>query len=136
MRAVPNRSPAAAATVESACASSGTASWRSSSCFHLAGFPTSARSRRRAIRASFDRAARLRPHIWTLVVPRTLSDLERAFIQDPAGGAALPEIQSEDRARLDAYPAAFPDLVEQRSVKPGHARSGLHEAGSVHRPDQ
>ncbi|MFG2961488.1 hypothetical protein ACGF5O_48220 [Streptomyces sp. NPDC048291] len=80
--------------------------------FYLDGFPTSARGRRRAIRESFDRAAQLRPAVWTLVVPCTLSDPERAFVEGPAGGTGLPEIQILDRARLDAYLAAFPDIVE------------------------
>src|SRR5690606_32013157 len=66
-------------------------------------------SRKRHIRASFDQAARHRPHRWVLVVPCKLTPGERAFVEGLAGDAG-PRIEILDRVGLDVLLAEHDDV--------------------------
>ncbi|MDX5569483.1 hypothetical protein PYK79_48170 [Streptomyces sp. ID05-04B] len=94
--------------------------------FYPEGFPTSARGRRSSIRASFARAAKQRPQIWTLVLPCNVSDPERDFVMGLGGGAPTPRIRIVDRAQLDAYLTFYPSIAEYWQ------RDSLMEAAKIY----
>lgn len=75
------------------------------------GFPAEARTRRKQIKRSFERAMDHSPYEWTLVVPCNLTPKEIEFIQGLNEEESV-QISFMGRVELDSKLSAFPDLVD------------------------
>ncbi|MFE2560247.1 hypothetical protein ACFXGT_30355 [Streptomyces sp. NPDC059352] len=89
------------------------------------GFAASMKGRRPSIKKSFERAMDHGPYEWTLVVPCTVTDSERAFIEGLAVGRNL-TVRIMDRAELDDRLAAHSD------IEASFTRDQLFEAAKVY----
>ena len=70
-----------------------------------------AKSRREQIKQSFDTGVKNKPDEWWLVVPNTVTTLERKFATGLTK-TRKPKIQILDRPMLDHLAAAHPDIVD------------------------
>ncbi|MEU3431749.1 hypothetical protein [Streptomyces gardneri] len=89
------------------------------------GFATSMKGRRPSIKESFERAIEHDPYEWILVVPCTVTDSERAFVE------GLPKernvkVRIMDRAELDDR------LAAHRDIEASFTRDQLFEAAKVY----
>lgn len=92
--------------------------------YHPDGIAAGYKGRRAAIKKSFERAMRHKPVEWTLVVPCTLSNSDRTFVEGLARGRPV-KVSVMDRAALDCGFAAHPDL--EASFTRDHLREAARD---------
>ncbi len=89
------------------------------------GFATSMKGRRPSIKESFQRAIEHDPYEWILVVPCTVTDSERAFVEGLSEERNV-KVRIMDRAELDDRLAAHSD------IEASFTRDQLLEAAKVY----
>jgi hypothetical protein len=104
---------------------------------YVDGFKSSTRSRKAAVKDSFETALAHRPDLWVLVVPAKLTNAERSFVLGLTAppGSIQPRIEILDLPKLELLLTKFPEVtrhldrdpvfeaIEERQIELAEARS-------------